>query len=93
MQKHVCEVSGIEFETKDMSSSDAWETVCKNTERLKVPGGWLYNVSNYDKRVEQVCFVPEPDRCVLHTYETLYRVCGMCELEKKNNLLERTDLP
>lgn len=36
-----------------------WEKVAKNTERLKVPGGWLYQVGSTGVSV-RLCFVPDP---------------------------------
>ena len=92
MNKHVCEVSGIEFET---NKSTLWEMIDDNdicpTQRLKVPGGWLYRIK-FESGVS-MCFVPESDRCIHHKDEYLYRVCDSCLRKEKADFLERTDLP
>lgn len=37
-----------------------WETVAEGTERLRVPGGWLYSVA-YDDDTSSAVFVPVPN--------------------------------
>lgn len=47
-------------------SIEKWETVagddrdCSYTQRLKVPGGWLYRHGFRDREGGSMCFVPEP---------------------------------
>ncbi len=41
-----------------------WERVNSTTERLEVPGGWLYR--HYYNSRAQMCFVPTPVQYVLY---------------------------
>jgi len=37
-----------------------WEFVADGTERLRVPGGWIYSVA-YDDNTSSAVFVPVPE--------------------------------
>ena len=61
--------SVAEYDANQPNPIDAppaeWEHVAHDTDRLKVPGGWLYRVFNDGDRWGDtagwaICFVPEP---------------------------------
>ena len=61
MTTETCDISGVTWEKKSK-----WELIDQSygatTERLKVPGGWIYHVGHTQARAVSVCFVPEPEK-------------------------------
>ena len=70
------------------TNSSKWEaiddTAVASTERLKVPGGWIYHIGHKMARQIVVCFVPEPERCPDHN-NYLVRTCYDCDRLRDNN--------
>lgn len=79
--KVTCEHSGIEFET----NSEKWEAITISTlgatDRLKVPGGWLYRISHQEQEIANIAFVPEPDKRDRHG-EYMMKACQSCIKDK-----------
>lgn len=43
------------------NGTHTWEETAEGTQRLRVPGGWIYNLYNDDNATEAAVFVPVPD--------------------------------
>ncbi len=55
-----------------------FERIKNYAHRMRVPGGWIYSIGNYnDSNVNQV-FVPEPPRCRAHNDEHCLVTCNSC---------------
>jgi hypothetical protein len=58
-----------------------WESVADDTERLPVPGGWLYRVT--DRRGIALCFVPDAKARHLRELSRRRAVAALTEMEER----------
>jgi hypothetical protein len=58
-----------------------WESVAEDTERLPVPGGWLYRVT--DRRGIALCFVPDAKARHLRELSRRRADAALAEMEER----------
>jgi hypothetical protein len=62
-----------------------WERVAEDTERLPVPGGWLYQVrvSSRPESSVALCFVPDAKARHMRELSRQHAAAALAEMEKR----------